>query len=172
VIFQPEKNLFLAITSTNINTLVPPLYQCVQTRSIKYCCLSHFRTWSGIICDFRAPLREFLDPVVNRFKRLTLPTQDRKYSFMNILCNEFFCPQRKQKNAALRYYTPQARWPFLLFKLPFEHGHAHLISRLSWSWTVLLPSVTYRKPDTSITAVSLPFLSYLLTLPRIFQQTT
>jgi hypothetical protein len=37
----------------------------------------------------------------------------------------------------------------------------------SWSWTVLLPSDTHRKP---ITAVLLPFLACLLTLPctRLF----
>jgi hypothetical protein len=31
------------------------------------CCLSHFHTWPGIICNFRTSLREFLDPVANRF---------------------------------------------------------------------------------------------------------
>jgi hypothetical protein len=30
-----EKHLFLDITSTNIDTLSPSLYQCVETRSIK-----------------------------------------------------------------------------------------------------------------------------------------
>jgi hypothetical protein len=40
-----KKHLFLDISSTNIDTLVPSLYQCVETRSIKVfdCCLSHFR---------------------------------------------------------------------------------------------------------------------------------
>jgi hypothetical protein len=47
-----------------------------------------------------------------------------------------------------------------------ERRHARLLPRLSWSWTVLLPSNTYRKPITSITTVLLPFMSYLLTLPR------
>jgi hypothetical protein len=32
---------------------------------------------------------------------------------------------------------------------------------------VLLPSDTHRKPIPSITAVLLPFVTYLLTLPRI-----
>jgi hypothetical protein len=50
------------------------------------CCLSHFRTWSGIICDFRTSLREFRDPVVNRFTRQTLSTINRKHFFVNILC--------------------------------------------------------------------------------------
>jgi hypothetical protein len=34
----------------------------------------------------------------------------------------------------------------------------------SWSWTMLLPSGTCRKPITSITAVLLPFVDYLLTV--------
>jgi hypothetical protein len=33
-------------------------------------------------------------------------------------------------------------------------------------WTVLLPTDTHRKPITSIPAVLLPFVAYLLTLPR------
>jgi hypothetical protein len=40
-------------------------------------------------------------------------------------------------------------------------------ARLWWSWTVLLPSETHRNPITSITFVLLPFVTYLLTLPRI-----
>jgi hypothetical protein len=50
-------------------------------------------------------------------------------------------------------------------------GNAHptfcsTLPRLSWSWTLLLPSDTDRKYITSITAVLLPFVTYLLTLPR------
>jgi hypothetical protein len=68
VIFDPGKEpLFLDVSSTNIDTLVPSLYQCVETRSIEVFLL-------GIICDFQMPLGEFLDPVVNRFTRQTLPT--------------------------------------------------------------------------------------------------
>jgi hypothetical protein len=48
-----KKALFLDISSININTLVPSLYLCTETRSKSFdCCLSHFCTWSGIICDF------------------------------------------------------------------------------------------------------------------------
>jgi hypothetical protein len=34
----------------------------------------------------------------------------------------------------------------------------------SWNWTVLLPSDTHRKPIMSITAILLPFVTYLLTI--------
>jgi hypothetical protein len=43
--------------------------------------------------------------------------------------------------------------------------HARLLPGLSWSCTVLLPSDTHRKAIMSITAVLLPFVTYLLTLP-------
>jgi hypothetical protein len=72
-----------------------------------------------------------------------------------------------QQNAALRYYTPQAWSPFWPLKPASKHSHAGLLRILSWSWPVLLPSDTYRKTITSITAVLLSFVTYLLTLPRI-----
>jgi hypothetical protein len=59
-----------------------------------------------------------------------------------------------------------ARSPFWLLKPASEHEHALLLPRLSWSWNVLLPSDTYRKRITPITAVLLPFVTYLLTLPH------
>jgi hypothetical protein len=38
MIFEAEKKLFLDISSTNIDTLVPSLCQCVETRSIEVLC--------------------------------------------------------------------------------------------------------------------------------------
>jgi hypothetical protein len=49
-------------------------------KSFDYC-LSNFCTWSGIICDFRTSLREFLDPIVNYFKWQKFPTVNRWISF-------------------------------------------------------------------------------------------
>jgi hypothetical protein len=54
-----------------------------------------------IICDFRTSLREFLDPVVNRFTRQTLPTANRKHLVMNIPCIESFCPQKTHNRTLL-----------------------------------------------------------------------
>jgi hypothetical protein len=110
--------------------------------------------------------RNICHPAVNRFTRQTLPTANRKYFFVNILCIESFCTQKKnaQQNAALRYYTSNAWLRFWLIKPASEHGHACLIPGLSWSWTVLLPSDTRWKSITSITTVLLPFVTYLLTL--------
>jgi hypothetical protein len=47
-----------------------------------------------------------------------------------------------------------------------EQKHAHLLLRLPWRWTMLLPSDTQRQPIISATAVLLSFVTYLLTLPR------
>jgi hypothetical protein len=72
-----------------------------------------------------------------------------------------------QQNAALRQYNFQARSPFWLLKSAFEHAHARRLSRLSWSWTALLPNDTHRKPITCITIVLLPFVTHILTVPHI-----
>jgi hypothetical protein len=111
---KKKKHLFLDISSTNIDTLVPSLYQCVETRSIEVfdSCLSHFRTWSGIMCVFRTSLRQFIDSIVNRFTRQTLPTVNRKHFFINTLCIESFCPQKKTHNRTL-----------LLGGTLLKHGH-------------------------------------------------
>jgi hypothetical protein len=82
---------------------------------------------------------------------------------MNILCIESFCPERKRTTERCSSAEhPQTQSLFWLLKPAAEH--AHLIPRLSWSWTVLLPSDTHRKPFMFITAVLLPFVSNLLTL--------
>jgi hypothetical protein len=151
-----EKKQFSTYPPPTVSTLVTSLYQCLGVFFF-YCCLSHFRIWSGIICDFQTSLREFLDPSVNRFARQTFPTVNRKrFFFVNILLPT----KNAQQNA-----VSQARSSFWLLKPASEH--ARLLPRLSWSWTVLLPSDTYRKLITSITAVLLPFVTYLL-IPSYF----
>jgi hypothetical protein len=113
--------------------------------------------------------KNICQPVLSRFTRQTLPTVNRKNFFINIFCVECFCPQKKhaQQDVALRYYIPQARSPFWLLKPACDHAHARLLPRLSFNWTVLLPSDTHRKPIKSITAVLLPPVTYLLTLHHI-----
>jgi hypothetical protein len=58
-------------------------------------------TSSGIICDFRTSLREFLDSVVNRFTRQTLPTVHSKHLFTDILCIEYFRSQTMHNRTIL-----------------------------------------------------------------------
>jgi hypothetical protein len=102
--------------------------------------LSHFRTWSGIICDFRTSFREFLDPVVNSFTRQTFPTVNRKHFFMNILLIEsFFHKKEAQRNVFLRQYTPREWSPICTLKPASEHAHARLLptlpQRFMWATT-------------------------------------
>jgi hypothetical protein len=54
-----------------------------------------------------------------------------------------------------------------IYKKSLGNAHSALCStlpRLSWSWTVLLPSDTHTIRITPITAVLLPSVTYLLTL--------
>jgi hypothetical protein len=74
---------------------------------------------------------------------------------------------KAQQNAALWQCSPQARSTFWILKPVSENAHAHLLPRLPWSWTVLLPSDRHRKPITVIIAILLPFVTYFLTLSRI-----
>jgi hypothetical protein len=102
--FRNFKNrLFLDISSTNIDTFVPSRYQCVENRSIEVFRLLSQQLASVAISkgrSGRAPSAtfksrwEFRDPVVNRFTRQTLPTVNRKYFFMNILCIQSFSQQK------------------------------------------------------------------------------
>jgi hypothetical protein len=45
--------------------------------------------------------RNICHPVVNRFTRQTLPTVNRKYFFMNVLCVQSFCPQKPHNRTLL-----------------------------------------------------------------------
>jgi hypothetical protein len=58
--------------AVSLNQLFHPLHSC-------FCHSLNRATWSGLIWDFRTSLREFLDPVVNRFTRQTHPTVNRKH---------------------------------------------------------------------------------------------
>jgi hypothetical protein len=112
-------------------------------------------------------MREFLDQVVNRFTLQTLPTVHRKHFFMNILCTESFCQQKTHNRTLLLSSTLLKHGRQFDYWNQPQHAHARLLPRMSWSWTVLLPSDTHRKPIMSVTAVLLPCVTYLLALPRI-----
>jgi hypothetical protein len=152
-----EKHLFLDISPTIIDTLVPSLYRCV--RNPQHTSLSTVSATSEPPFE---PLHQWnvCHSVLNHFTRQTHPTAER--NIINILCIETFYPQNT--NRTLLFGSTQS--PFWLLKPAFEHAHVHLIPILSWSWTLLLPSDTHRKPNTSIAVVLLPFVTYLLTLPR------
>jgi hypothetical protein len=101
--------------------------------------------------------------VVKRFTRCKFPTVNRKYFLMNITYIDAFCQQNKRTtescSSLIQCSSTFAIW---LLKSASEHYHALLLPRQSWSWTMLLPGDTYRKPITSIRVVLLPFVTYLL----------
>jgi hypothetical protein len=91
VIFETgKKHLFLDISSTNIDTLVPSLYQCVETR----CLLTVVSATSALPFKPLHHQRNVCHPAVNHFTQQTLSTLNRKHFFMNILLFESFCPQK------------------------------------------------------------------------------
>jgi hypothetical protein len=169
VIFTPGKNFHLFISR---HILHQHWYTCPIALRVRQNPqhASLLTVVSAISAPPFQPLRHqwnVYHPAVNSFTRQTLPTINKKHFFTNILFTGSFCPQTSaQQNAALRYYTPQIRSPFGLLKQVSEHAHTCLLPRLSRSWTVLLPSDTHRKPITSIAAVLLPLVTYLLTLTR------
>jgi hypothetical protein len=134
------------------------------------CCLSHLCTWSGIICEFRMSLREFLDPVVNRFTRQTLSSVNMEHLFVNIFWTEF-CPQKTHNRKLLlgsRLLMLGRKFDYLNQPLSMHMR----VSNLDYQerWNVPLPSGAYRKSIMSIKAVLLQFVIYLLTIPRKYNK--
>jgi hypothetical protein len=152
MIFEPQKkHLFLDISSTNTDTLAPSLYQCVETRSLKifYCYLSHFCTTVSTSSSSTKYLSRFSTQLWTalRNKHFHRKQEASLYAYPLYWV---FLPTKKinaQKNDALWLYTPQARSPFCLLQLASERTHARLLPRLSWNWTILLPSDIHRKPS-------------------------
>jgi hypothetical protein len=93
-----KNHLFLDISSTNNETLVPSLCQCVETRSIEvFWLLSQPLPPLRFNLVISETFAKILGPVVNGFMQQTLPTVNRKHFFMNILRIESFCPHKTQK---------------------------------------------------------------------------
>jgi hypothetical protein len=65
-------------------TIAIPMYQNPQHKNLRLLSQPHPHL-IFIICDFWRSMREFLNPVVNRFIQQTLPTTNRKHFFVNIL---------------------------------------------------------------------------------------
>jgi hypothetical protein len=96
---------------------------------------------------------------VKRFMRQTLPTVNRRHFVNNIVCTESFCPQKRTtERRSSVVHSPSTVAIFTTETSLWTCAWA-FAPRLSWSWTVLLPSDTYRKPIRSITAVLFPFVT-------------
>jgi hypothetical protein len=163
VIFEPWKeHLFLDISSTNIDTLGPSLYQCVETHSIKKFWL--LSVSSAPPFQLLRHQRNVCHAVVNSFTLQTLLTVNRKHFCINIFCIESFCPQIR----TVERYSSVAHSSSTVAILTTETSlwlRGFLCVSLGSSTVQLHDSLGSRRA-CSITAVLLPFLTYSLTLPR------
>jgi hypothetical protein len=160
-----KKFLFLDISSTNTDTLVSSLYQCVKTHSIEvFWLLSQPLPFQPLrhqrnLCHVSWPSCEPLCAT-------NIPTASRKRFIMNILCIESFWPQE----------TCNRMLPFgstlLKNSRHFDYWNQPLNIRMRVCYRdchevrLCCYLVIHRKPMTSITDVLLLFVAYLLTLPR------
>jgi hypothetical protein len=155
------KALFRDISFTNTDTLVPSLYQ--TERSL----LSVVSATSAPPFQTLRYQRNVCHPFVNRFTRHTSHRKQETFIYEYPLHWVLLLTRKNaRQKAVLRWCIPQTRSPFWLPKLCSEHAHVRQVLRLSWSCAVLLPGDTHRTSITSITAVLLAFVIYLLTLPR------
>jgi hypothetical protein len=95
-----------------------------------------------------------------RFTRQTLPAANRKYFFMNILCIEFFCPQKTHNRKLFFGDTLLKRGRH------FDYRKQPLNMRMRVCY-MDCHDATHKKSTAPITAVRLPFVAYLLTSPRV-----
>jgi hypothetical protein len=99
VIFESRENIYFSTypsqTLIRMSHHLTSASKSIAQKSFD-CCLPHFCTWSGIVCDFRTYLKEFLDPIVNSYTRQTLPSTNGKHFYMNILCIGSFCQKKKR----------------------------------------------------------------------------
>jgi hypothetical protein len=119
-----KKYLFLDMSTTNINTLLPSLYQCIETCSIEifWCCLSHFCTsisTSSVISETFAAKAEWL---------YTTNTSHHKQKNISLGISLALSPSahKKPHNRTLLFGS-------ILLKAASEHALACLLPRLSWS---------------------------------------
>jgi hypothetical protein len=124
------KHFFLDISSTNTDSLVPLLYQCVETRSTEAFLTAVSATSAPPFQHLRHQ-RNVWRPVVNRFTGQTLPTVNRKHFFMNIFCIESFRPQK-----------PHSRTLFLGSR-PLKHGRHFDYQNQRWACACACASATW-----------------------------
>jgi hypothetical protein len=163
---QTWKELFLLqISYTNIETHVPSLYECVETRSIDVfdCCLSQFPISVSSSETFESPWDNFSTQL------RTASHQKEEISLNEYPLHWVLFPTEKlttERCSSVEYSSSTV--VILTTKTSLWIWAWALLPRLSWSWAVLLPCDTYRKRITSITVVLFQFETYLLTLPHSF----
>jgi hypothetical protein len=147
----------LSLSSKQLDSTLPPAAQLLLSQTQEGDLVGNHLRLSNALEKISGPSCELLYP--RNISQRKEETFLYEYSMHWVLL-----PTNKaQQNAAFRQYNPQLWSTFWLLKTASEHEHARLLPRLSWSWTVLLPSDTRRKPITIITVALLPFVTYLLT---------
>jgi hypothetical protein len=129
------------------------------------CCLSHFRT------SVSKPLRRQRNAFATKAEQLyTTNTFHRKreiFLYKHHLHWVLLPTKMRTTDRCSSVVYSSSTVVNFTTETSFWTAHVRLLPRLSWSRTVLLPSDAHWKPITSSTAVLLPFVTYLLTLPRI-----
>jgi hypothetical protein len=118
-----------------------PVRRNPQHRSLFDSCLSHFRI-SVSTSSSAKHLPPSCEPVY-----ATNTSHRKQDTFLHEYPSHWvllFTKTRTTEHCSSVLY-PQVRSPFWLLKPVSEHAHARLLPRLSWSWTVLLPSDTHRQ---------------------------
>jgi predicted rRNA methylase YqxC with S4 and FtsJ domains len=118
---NPKKeHLFLDVSFTSIDTLVPSLYQCVETRRNRLIVVSAISKPSFQALRHQ---RNVCHPVVNSFTRQTLLNVHTKHFFVT----ESFCPQRLTTVLCSSVVHSSSMVAFLTTEIAFEHAQAHVM---------------------------------------------
>jgi hypothetical protein len=138
-----------------------PVRRNPQHRSIFECCLSHFHTSVSTSSSSAKRLPPSCEPL---YKTNTSHCKEEKFLYRHPLHLVILPTKRHNRTLFFGSIHLKHGHHFWVLKPASEHAHAHLLPRLLWIWTVLLPSDTHRKPIKSFTAVLFPFVTNLLTL--------
>jgi hypothetical protein len=160
-----KKHLFLRISSTNIYILVPSLYQCIETLSIEVFWLS-FQPLQHNCFNLFIISKIFATQLWTALQDKRFPPWTENICVCICFSLSPFAHKKPTTECCSLVVHSSSTDTFGLLKPASEHAHARLLHVLLWISTVLLHSD--RKPITSITAVLLPFVNYLLTFPYIY----
>jgi hypothetical protein len=161
-----KKTFISDISSNHIETHVPSLYQCVETRSTEVFWLlsqplPHLRFNLFVISE------KFATQLWTALRDKHFLPQTGNISLWIYFTVSPFSTKKKHNRMLLFGSILSSTVTILTTEASLWTCAEHLLLRLSRSWTALPPSDTHRKPITSVTAVLLPSVTCLLILPRI-----
>jgi hypothetical protein len=157
------------MSPTSIDTLVPSLYQCIETRSIEVflTVVSATSTLVGHHLRLTNVLESISRPSCEPLYAINTSQRKQETFLYEYPLHWVLLPTKKNRTtercSSVAYSSSKVA--NLTTEPGFWTWHARLLSRLSWIWYVLPPSNTHRESVTSITAVLLVFVAYFVT-PR------